>query len=59
MEAVVLGGGGPAHVATVCALVDAGADVGIADFDGVTSLRHAQARGYLEIADLIHSVSAN
>lgn len=53
MEAVVLGDGGPDHVATVRVLVEAGADAGIADRDGVTPLRHAEARGYAEIAAII------
>ena len=55
MEAVVLGNGGPDHVATVRALVEAGADIAIADRDGVTALQHARARGYGEIADIIAS----
>jgi hypothetical protein len=53
IEAVVLGDGGPDHVATVKALVEAGADVRIADREGVTALAHAEARGYREIAELI------
>jgi ankyrin repeat protein len=50
MEAVVLGDGGPDHVATVRALVEAGADRTIADRQGVTTLDHARARGYSEMA---------
>ncbi len=53
IEAVVLGDGGPNHVAIVKALVDAGADIPIGDRDGVTPLAHAEGRGYKEIADLI------
>jgi len=55
MEAVVLGNGGPDHVATVRALVVAGADTAIADRDGVTPLRHAEVRGYDEIAEIIRA----
>jgi uncharacterized protein len=55
IEAVVLGDGGPDHVATVKALVEAGADARIADREGVTALAHAQARGYREMADLIRA----
>ncbi|MCB4455978.1 ankyrin repeat domain-containing protein [Leisingera sp. McT4-56] len=55
MEAVVLGDGGPDHIATVQALVEAGADAGIADFDGVTPLQHAEARGFAEIAGIIRA----
>ena len=53
MEAVVLGDGGPDHVATVRALVEAGADRSIPDRDGVTPLQHAVARGYDDIASII------
>lgn len=53
IEAVVLGDGGPRHQATVKALVDAGADQGIADRDGQTPLMLAQARGYSEIISLL------
>lgn len=55
MEAVVLGDGGPDHVATVRALVAAGADATIADRDGVTPLQHAAARGYGAMADILRA----
>ena len=50
LEAVILGDGGPAHQQIVQLLVDAGADLGLADRDGVTALDHARERGYDEIA---------
>jgi uncharacterized protein len=50
LEAVILGDGGPAHRQIVQLLVDAGADVNLADNDGVTALDHARERGYDEIA---------
>ncbi|PHR96769.1 MAG: hypothetical protein COA78_28275 [Blastopirellula sp.] len=53
IEAVVLGDGGANHIATVKALVEAGADISIGDRDGVTPLAHAEARGYKEIAKII------
>ena len=53
IEAVVLGDGGPDHVATVAALVNAGADKTIADRGGVTPLTHDQQRGYQEIVKLL------
>lgn len=53
IEVVVLGNGGPDHIATVRALVEAGADISIGDRDGVTALTHAQVRGYVEIAEII------
>ena len=45
-EAVVLGDGGPAHIATVRALVRGGVDVDVPDGDGRTALEHAQERGF-------------
>ncbi|MEI2734452.1 MAG: ankyrin repeat domain-containing protein [Rhodoblastus sp.] len=53
IEAVILGDGGKRHVATVRALVDAGANRGIADRQGVTPLQHAQARGYAEMVAIL------
>ena len=53
MEAVVLGDGGPDHIATVEALIGAGADPAIADRAGVTPRTHAEARGYAKIAEII------
>jgi len=49
-EAVVLGDGGPAHVATVRALVRGGVDTSVPDGDGVTALQHARRRGFRAIA---------
>ena len=53
IEAVILGDGGPDHVRTVRALVEAGADRTIADRQGVTPLDHARARGYTSIVALL------
>lgn len=53
MEAIVLGDGGPNHVATVAALVSAGADTRLADRRGITPLAHARERGYHEIVELL------
>jgi ankyrin repeat protein len=55
IEAVVLGDGGPDHIATVKALVEAGADISISDRNGVTPLAHAEGRGYKEIEDIIRN----
>jgi ankyrin repeat protein len=49
IEAVVLGDGGPRHVATVKALVAAGASKVIADRGGVTPLEHARRRGMIDV----------
>jgi ankyrin repeat protein len=53
MEAVVLGDGGPRHVATVRALLDGGADRDIPDRQALTPLHHARARGYVDIIALL------
>jgi uncharacterized protein len=45
--------GGRAHVRTVKQLVNAGADVGIADEDGVTALEHARRRGFRAIERIL------
>ena len=51
MEAVVLGDGGENHQAVLDALLSAGSDRTLADRNGVTPLRHAETRGYAEMAD--------
>jgi ankyrin repeat protein len=58
IEAIVLGDGGPRHVATVKALVDAGADVDIADGRGVRPLSLARGRGYTEIVEILEVAGA-
>ena len=58
IEAIVLGDGGPRHVATVRALVDAGADVDIADGRGVRPLSLARQRGYAEIIEILEAAGA-
>lgn len=58
IEAVVLGDGGPRHVETVRALVEAGARVDIADRQGVTPLRHARSRGYAAMVRILEEAGA-
>ncbi|MEA3027646.1 MAG: uncharacterized protein QOF91_2931 [Alphaproteobacteria bacterium] len=58
MEAVALGNGGADHTATVRALVEAGADVNIADKQGATPLQHARRRGYVEMARILENAGA-
>ena len=58
LEAVILGDGGDAHQRIVDLLVDAGADVGIADREGVTPLEHARDKGYDEIARSLERADA-
>lgn len=58
LEAIILSDGGPRHQEIVKLLVDHGADVNIPDGNGVTSLEHAQARGFQEIERMLLSASA-
>ena len=58
MEAVILGDGGPRHVETARALVQAGANVDIPDRQGATPLRHARSRGYAAMAHLLEEAGA-
>ena len=53
MESIVLGNGGKNHTDTLKALVDAGADVNIADRQGTTPLQHARRRGYVGMARIL------
>ncbi|MNY86244.1 Ankyrin repeats (3 copies) [compost metagenome] len=53
MEAIVLSNGGPQHVEIVRQLVDAKADVHLADAQGVTPLQHARQRGYQQIEEIL------
>lgn len=56
LEAIILSDGGPVHQQIIAELIAHGADVTIADGDGVTPLQHARQRGYREIeAQLIAS----
>jgi len=59
LEAIILSDGGPRHVEIVQLLVDAGADVNLADGDGVTPLAHARQRGYTEIAEILVAAGAH
>jgi ankyrin repeat protein len=53
LEAVILGDGGRAHQQIVALLLAAGATPDLPDRDGVTALRHAERRGFAEIAALL------
>ncbi len=58
LEAIILGDGGPRHTAVVRLLVEAGADVNLADSDGVTPLAHAERRGCEEIIAILETAGA-
>lgn len=53
IEAIVLGDGGARHVATLKALVEAGADVRITDRNGHTPLELASRLGYTEMVRIL------
>lgn len=53
LEAVILGDGGPRHVAVLRALVQAGANRGLPDRQGVSALEHARRRGYAEMVAIL------
>jgi len=58
LEAILLSDGGPRHQEIVRLLIDAGADVDLADGDGVRPLAHARARGQREIVGLLEAADA-
>lgn len=58
IEAIVLGDGGPRHVATLRALVKAGADTQLPDRDGRTPLALARARGYDTMVQILQQAGA-
>ena len=53
LEAIILGDGGKRHTEVVRLLTAAGADINLADRDGITPLAHAQARGHERIERLL------
>jgi ankyrin repeat protein len=55
---IVLGDGGPRHVATLRALVDAGANVNLPDRGGATPLALARGRGYREMVTILERAGA-
>ena len=58
LEAIVLADGGPPHQAVVDLLIEHGADLDIADKDGVRPLAHARARGQTAIAAALEAAGA-
>jgi ankyrin repeat protein len=58
-EAIILGDGGPDHLAVVRRLLAAGADVNLPSAtDGVRPLTHAQERGYREMVEALRAAGA-
>jgi hypothetical protein len=58
MEAVILGDGGAVHTEIVRMLAEAGANVNIADRDGVTPLAHAKRRGFTAMVRILEARGA-
>ena len=58
MESIVLGNGGKQHTDTLEALVKAGANLNIADRQGVTPLGHAKSRGYAAMMRILEAAGA-
>jgi ankyrin repeat protein len=58
IESIVLGNGGRNHTETLVALVTAGANVNLADRQGVTPLTLAKQRGYAEMVRILEAAGA-
>jgi uncharacterized protein len=58
IESIVLGDGGKRHVATLKALVDAGANVNLADRSGGTPLALAKRRDFKEMVEILEKAGA-
>ncbi len=58
IESIVLGDGGARHQATLKALIDAGANLQLADRSGQTPLALAKARGYSAMVSMLERAEA-
>ena len=58
LEAIILSDGGPRHQQIVQLLIDAKADVNLADKDGVSPLAHAKQRGYSVMVAMLSKAGA-
>jgi len=58
LETVILSDGGPTHQDILRQLIDAGANVNLADGDGVSPLAHARQRGYVEMIHMLEAAGA-
>jgi len=58
IESIVLGDGGKNHTETLRALVEAGANVNIADGNGATPLTLARGRGYRDMVAILEKAGA-
>jgi ankyrin repeat protein len=58
LEVTILSKGGPKHQQITRLLIDHGANVNIADRDGVTPLQHAKRNGFTEIEQILINARA-
>jgi ankyrin repeat protein len=58
IESIVLGDGGKRHIATLKALIDAKANINLADGSGATPLALAKRRGYTEMVAMLTAAGA-
>jgi len=58
IESIVLGDGGKRHIATLKALIDAKANINLADSSGTTPLTLAKRRGYTEMVAMLSAAGA-
>jgi uncharacterized protein len=58
LETIILSDGGPVHQDILKQLIEAGANVNIADGDGVSPLSHAKQRGYTVMTSLLLAAGA-
>lgn len=59
LEAIILNDGSEKQQQTIRLLIEYGADVNLADKDGVTPLEHAREKGYKEIEEILLEAGAN
>ncbi|MCA3575239.1 MAG: ankyrin repeat domain-containing protein [Aestuariivirga sp.] len=58
LETIILSDGGPVHQDILRQLIAAGADVNLADGQGVSPLAHARSRGYAEMVRMLEQAGA-
>ncbi|MGB3635583.1 MAG: ankyrin repeat domain-containing protein [Rubrobacteraceae bacterium] len=58
LEAIILGDCGPSHTEVVRMQVEAGADVNLADGNGITPLQHARQQNCTGIAEILEGAGA-
>jgi ankyrin repeat protein len=58
LETIILSDGGQTHTEILKLLVDAGANVNLADREGITPVAHAEQRGYGEMVRILKAAGA-